>query len=158
MKTPKIRRKESGFTLIEVLIVVIILAILAAILVPKLLSQPENALVAEANQMLGALNRAQQTNIGLQLAAGVAEDSVVGKTVSKCGAGTGCNTTETTWQALGLFSPDKDKVKFAYECDTSTCNATRKGGVISLNYKTGNFTCDETVYTATQNNGGCRLK
>ena len=51
--------RNKGFTLIEVLIVVVIIAILAALVVPRFMSQPEKAVIAEANQMLGAISRAQ---------------------------------------------------------------------------------------------------
>lgn len=37
------REKEKGFTLIEIMVVVVILAILAAIVVPKLMSNPDQA-------------------------------------------------------------------------------------------------------------------
>ena len=39
----KIKNNQSGFTLIEILIVVIILALLAGVVVPKMASKPEEA-------------------------------------------------------------------------------------------------------------------
>ncbi len=39
----KIIKKQTGFTLIEVMVVVVILAILAAIIVPKIMNRPEQA-------------------------------------------------------------------------------------------------------------------
>jgi len=42
------RRKQRGFTLIEIMVVVVILGVLAAIIVPKFLSRPDEAKVTKA--------------------------------------------------------------------------------------------------------------
>ena len=55
------KKNIQGFTLIELLIVIIILGVLASIGLPNLLSQVGKAREAEAKNMLGALNRAQQS-------------------------------------------------------------------------------------------------
>ena len=47
---------DSGFTLIEVLVVVVILSILAAIIVPRIMDQPDRARVTKAQQDIQALN------------------------------------------------------------------------------------------------------
>jgi len=46
---------ESGFTLIEILVVVVILGILATIIVPRLMDQPDRARVTKAQQDIQAL-------------------------------------------------------------------------------------------------------
>jgi general secretion pathway protein G len=48
----------SGFTLIEVMVVISILAILAALIVPKVMSRPDEARVVAAKQDLAALSQA----------------------------------------------------------------------------------------------------
>lgn len=48
-------RKNYGFTLIEVMVVVVILGILAAIVVPKIMSRPDEARVVKAQQDLRSI-------------------------------------------------------------------------------------------------------
>ena len=51
-------RKSAGFTLIEVMVVVAILAILASVIVPKLMSRPDEARVVAAKQDIATLVQA----------------------------------------------------------------------------------------------------
>lgn len=50
--------RQSGFTLIEVMVVVVILAILAAIIVPKILHRPDQARKVAAKQDILAIQNA----------------------------------------------------------------------------------------------------
>ena len=50
--------RRSGFTLIEIMVVVVILAILAALIVPKVMSRPDEARVVAARQDIAALMQA----------------------------------------------------------------------------------------------------
>ncbi len=49
------KRKELGFTLIEIMIVVVIIGILGALIVPNIISKPEEARVAAARNDLSAI-------------------------------------------------------------------------------------------------------
>ena len=106
---------KKGFTLIEVLIVVIIIGVLAALIVPRMMAAPEKAIVAEANQMLGTIIRAQQAN------ADMGGNWVV----------IANNVTPAPWNALGLTPPGAAGTaagapKFIYTCAAApTCQATR---------------------------------
>lgn len=51
-------RRHGGFTLIEVMVVVVILGILAAIIVPKVMSKPDQARVTKAKQDIRAVESA----------------------------------------------------------------------------------------------------
>jgi len=51
-------RNQTGFTLIEVMVVVVILALLAAIIVPKIMSRPEQARIVKAKQDILAIENA----------------------------------------------------------------------------------------------------
>lgn len=50
--------RTAGFTLIEVMVVISILAILAALIVPKVMSRPDEARVVAAKQDIAALMQA----------------------------------------------------------------------------------------------------
>jgi general secretion pathway protein G len=50
--------RARGFTLIEVMVVVVILAILAALIVPKIMSRPDEARIVAARQDVAAIVQA----------------------------------------------------------------------------------------------------
>ncbi|HET7315517.1 type II secretion system major pseudopilin GspG [Salinisphaera sp.] len=52
------RRSQSGFTLIEIMVVVVILGILAAIVVPNIIDRPDAAREAKARQDIRAIGSA----------------------------------------------------------------------------------------------------
>lgn len=52
--------KQSGFTLIELMVVVVILAVLAGFVVPKLMDRPDEARLVKAKQDIQAISSALQ--------------------------------------------------------------------------------------------------
>ncbi len=59
MKKNLVKNKRlTGFTLIEVMVVVVILGILAAIIVPKIMSRPEQARIVKVKQDILAIQSA----------------------------------------------------------------------------------------------------
>ena len=52
------RKRFSGFTLIEIMVVVVILGILAALIVPKVMSRPDDAKMIAALHDVGAIVQA----------------------------------------------------------------------------------------------------
>ncbi len=137
-------RKQKGFTLIEILIVVIILAVLAAMILPRFLGQTENAYIAEAQQVLGVLRRAQANAFDLTQGYVDVDNS----------------SSNTTWASLGLKKVTT--TNFGYTCSSGSCTAYRgaaataaTNGSVSLSID-GVFTCDMTKYTTVTGNKGCR--
>ena len=53
-----LKRSQAGFTLLEVMVVVVILGILAALVVPKIMSRPDQARVVAARQDIASLMQA----------------------------------------------------------------------------------------------------
>jgi len=58
MKMHLVSRRATGFTLIEIMVVVVILGILAALIVPKIISRPDEARISAARQDVATLAQA----------------------------------------------------------------------------------------------------
>ena len=54
----KMRTNSKGFTLIEVMIVIVILGVLAALIVPKVMSRPDEARIVAARQDIATIMQA----------------------------------------------------------------------------------------------------
>jgi MSHA pilin protein MshA len=137
-------KKQKGFTLIEILIVVVILAVLAAMILPRFMSQSENAYIAEAQQVLGVLRRAQANSSDMG-------NGYKAKTVAE---------TAADMNDLGLKGIAA--TNFTYSCDANgKCTALRSGaaanGSVALDIN-GTFTCDEVKYTLISASKGCKPK
>src|SRR5450631_3893958 len=50
--------RSRGFTLIEVMVVIVILGVLAALIVPKVMSRPDEARITAAKQDIGSIIQA----------------------------------------------------------------------------------------------------
>ncbi|WP_059413211.1 type II secretion system major pseudopilin GspG [Cupriavidus basilensis] len=52
------KRPASGFTLIEIMVVIVILGVLAALVVPKIMSRPDEARIVAARQDIASIMQA----------------------------------------------------------------------------------------------------
>lgn len=154
--------KKKGFTLVEVLIVVVIIGILASLILPRLLQQPERARIAEANQFLGVLRRAQLNRL----------DSTGAAAYVAIAGNVDANFAQLGMQTPGLA--DADGPFFTYTCvaggitdvtttagDPATCTALRAvdigpagGDQITVNINSGAFGCT-SAYTVAVQGPGC---
>src|SRR5688572_7117041 len=51
-------KKQTGFTLIEIMVVVVIIGILATLIVPRIMSRPDEARIVAAKQDIASLTQA----------------------------------------------------------------------------------------------------
>ncbi len=58
LASAKIGSRSGGFTLIEIMVVIVILGVLAALIVPKVMSRPDEARVVAAKQDIATLSQA----------------------------------------------------------------------------------------------------
>jgi len=135
------KRNQKGFTLIEILIVVVIIGVLAALVLPRMLSQPERAIIAEGHQYLGVIRRAQNT-----YKSSTGDTAYLAFSANVTGV-TATNTNDE-WSELGLDNLPASTA-FSYTCSTTECSAIRDSGdftgaEIRVNIDSGALTCTGT--------------
>ena len=114
------KKKQSGFTITELLVVVVVIGILSAVVLPKFTKTLENYKTAEAEHMLEAVRNEQE---------------------ARCELGDGY-TADT--DKLGTWATDTSKY-FNYALHACGMSATRIGGGYTLQipwYEDGRICCD----------------
>lgn len=78
--------KQSGFTLIELVVVIVILGILSAVALPKFINLQGDAGDASAKAVAGAVSSATAINYAKAAAAGVASATAITSGTTQCSA------------------------------------------------------------------------
>lgn len=126
-------KKESGFTLIELIVVIVILGILAATALPKFVDFKGDAAAAAVEGVAGALSSASSINYGAKALSSTA--TYTPGTITACNDNT--DTTSGIWSMLTTGKPTGYSIT-----NTTACS----GGTVSC---TVSYTSGATTKTAT---------
>lgn len=143
MKKAQFRKQQSGFTLIELVVVIVILGILAATAIPRFVNMSTQARVATVNGMVGALRSAVAITQATYLAAGNNASTEV-FLQGQSGAGNGVAVAAGT----GLPAATELGIERALgSMDGFT--VTHAAGVSTFTPTNGGATCNATYTAAT---------
>ena len=173
MKNKLTKRNQSGFTLVEIIVVIVILAVLSATLLPRFLNQTERAVIAEAQSTLGALRRGQNLRADT-VGAGAfltvpAFTAALGQQLGLIGnpntASWGFSCTAGAPAAPATFDGFGNQLTPAIPAIPATCIGTRVGGgnfagsTVSMDLNTGNYACAGAyqLALATEPRRGCSI-
>ncbi len=115
-------QKQSGFTLIELMIVVAVIGILAAIGIPRFAAQKDKAYVAEAVNIMSAIRQGQ---LAYRL-----EHSTYKNL-----------TTTDNWDVIGMSNPNNSSAKFEY----TVTNADADSAIIEAEQTIAGPAQDEAI-------------
>jgi MSHA pilin protein MshA len=127
--------KQSGFTLIELVVVIVILGILSAFAVPKFMGMETQARISSVRALDGAVRSASAMAHGLALATGITKGNITvdGKLVAIVN---GYPTTAALVDTLdpSVITTTKEAGKFTHSKGVFTLNGAAAPATCSVTY------------------------